>query len=269
MGDQQAITRERTNKMTVYTCDIYTTPADANGQTTTSISTERVNDHTGSNFVSSEDFASTGPTVLDGQTGARRSVLSDADLQPTDIVEVAGVPMTVAQARAAGVKVSVDATASESVTPNAPGDQSEAVETVDSRKADDGSGTDAEIVAMDNVVTAVAMHTGLDQDAAIELGKDILTGELAQDDRIWTGLQQRGISKDAAVGSVQQVVSVGQAAAMRELGQAGYAELSRLADSSAAIKSVVIDHGIKRMTGKTTNVTWKHVLTLARQYARA
>lgn len=256
--------------MTVYTCDIFTTPADANGQTTTSISTERVNDHTGSNFVSSEDFASTGPTVLDGQTGARRSVLSEADLQPTDIVEVAGVPMTVAQARAAGVRLSVDSTASEAaVTPKAPGDDDGARETVDSRKVDEGSGTDAEIVAMDNVVAAVAMHTGLDQEAAIELGKDILTGELAQDDAIWTGLQHRGISKDAAVGSVQQVVSVGQAAAMRELGQAGYAELSRLADSSAVIKSVVIDHGIKRMTGKTTNVTWKHVLTLARQYARA
>ncbi|WP_314948886.1 hypothetical protein [Bradyrhizobium cosmicum] len=257
--------------MTVYTCNISTSPANANGETTTSISTERVNEHhSGSTFVSSEDFGSTGPTVLDGQTGARRSVHSEADLQPTDIVEVAGIPITVAQARAAGVRLSVDAAASEAaVTPKAPGDDSDAVETVDSRKADDGSGTDAEIVAMDNVVTAVALHTGLDQDAAIELGKDILTGELAQDDVIWTGLQQRGISKDAAVGSVQQVVSIGQAAAMRELGQADYAELSRLADNSAAIKSVVIDHGIKRMTGKVKNVTWKHVLTLARQYARA
>lgn len=178
--------------------------------------------------------------------------------------------MTVAQARAAGVKVSVDRTASEAVTPKAPGSDDDAAETaVDDRKVGDGRGTDAETVAMDNVVAAVAMHTGLDQEAAIELGKDILTGELAQDDVIWTSLQHRGISKDAAVGSVQQVVSVGQAAAMRELGQADYAELSRLADSSAAIKSVVIDHGIKRMTGKTTNVTWKHVLTLARQYARA
>ncbi|RXH06303.1 hypothetical protein [Bradyrhizobium vignae] len=254
--------------MSLYSCTISTTPANANGETTTSISSERINDHAGS-VISSEDFASTGPTVLDGQTGARRSVLSEADLQPTDIIEVAGIPMTVVQARAAGVKVSVDSAASEAVTPKAPGAESEAAETVDDRKVDDGRGTDAEIVAMDNVVAAVAMHTGLDQEAAIELGRDILTGELAQDDVIWTGLQHRGISKDAAVGSVQQVVSVGQAAAIRELGQADYDELSRLADNSAAIKSVVIDHGIKRMTGKTKNVTWKHVLALARQYARA
>ncbi|WP_314959702.1 hypothetical protein [Bradyrhizobium cosmicum] len=82
-------------------------------------------------------------------------------------------------------------------------------------------------------------------------------------------MQQRGISKDAAFGSVHQVVSVGQAAAMRELGQAGYDELTRLADNSAAIKSVVIDHGIKRMTGKAKHVTWRHVLALARQFARA
>lgn len=210
--------------------------------------------------------------MLDGQTGARRSVHSEADLQPTDIVEVAGVPMTVAQARAAGVKLSVDATASEAVTAKAPGNDSEtidAAEVVDQRAADDGRATDAEIVAMDNVVAAAALHTGLDQEATIELGKDILTGELPQDDAIWTGLQNRGVSKDAAVASVQQVVTVGQSAAMRELGQADYAELSRLADSSAAIKSIVIDHGIKRMTGKAKGVTWKHVVALARQYARA
>ncbi|MDT4737059.1 hypothetical protein [Bradyrhizobium sp. WYCCWR 12699] len=88
------------------------------------------------------------------------------------------------------------------------------------------------------------------------------------DDPIWTGLQQRGISKDAAVGSVQQVVSVGQAAAMHELGQVEYDELNRLAGTSAAIKNLVIDHGIRRMTGKGKGVTWKQVLTLARQFAR-
>lgn len=255
--------------MTVYTCDIYTSPANANGETTTSISTDRIND-TGSNFASSDDFGSTGPSVLDGQTGARRSVLSEADLQATDIVEVAGVPMTVAQARAAGVKISVDATASEAVTPKAPDDDTtDTADAVDQRAADDGRATDAEIVAMDNVVAAVAMHTGLDQEATIELGKDILTGELPQDDVIWTGLQNRGVSKDAAVASVQQVVSVGQAAAMRELGQNEYDELNRLAGNSAAIKDLVIDHGIKRMTGRTKGVTWKHIVALARHYARA
>jgi hypothetical protein len=65
------------------------------------------------------------------------------------------------------------------------------------------------------------------------------------------------------------VVQVGQAAAANELGQADYHELSRLADSSAAIKNLVIDHGIKRMNGKSKGVTWKQVLTLARQFARA
>ena len=41
---------------------------------------------------------------------------------------------------------------------------------------------------MDNVVTASQMHTGLDAEATIELGTD-LTGELKQDDPVWTGLQ--------------------------------------------------------------------------------
>jgi hypothetical protein len=66
-----------------------------------------------------------------------------------------------------------------------------------------------------------------------------------------------------------QVVHVGQQAALRELGAAGYNELSQLADNSPAIKAVVIKHGVARMQGRTTNATWKHVLTLARQFARA
>ena len=58
-------------------------------------------------------------------------------------------------------------------------------------------------------------------------------------------------------------------AALRELGAADHNALSRLADNSPAIKTVVIKHGVARMLGRTKNVTWKHVLTLARQFARA
>jgi len=54
------------------------------------------------------------------------------------------------------------------------------------------------------------MHTGLDQEATIELGTDILTGELKADDPIWNGLRQRGVSRDAAHGAISQVVQVGQ-----------------------------------------------------------
>jgi hypothetical protein len=105
---------------------------------------------------------------------------------------------------------------------------------------EEGSATDAEIVAMDNVAAAVEMHTGLDREATIELGKDILTGEISRDDEIWAGLQNRGISQDAARASVGQVVQVGQAAAQRELGAADYNELSLLADSSAVVKNMVM-----------------------------
>jgi hypothetical protein len=106
-------------------------------------------------------------------------------------------------------------------------------------------------------------------EATLELGKDILTGQLANEEQVWTGLGGKGISQDAARASVGTVVQAGQSAAMKELGDAGYRELSALADNSAAIKDMVINHGIKRMTGKSKGVTWKHVLTLARQFARA
>jgi hypothetical protein len=133
---------------------------------------------------------------------------------------------------------------------------------------EEGAATDGEAVAMDNVINAVKLHTGMDQEATLELGKDILTGQIAEDDQVWTGLLSRGISRDSARASVGTVVQAGQSAAIRELGDAGYRELSSLADNSAAIKDMVINHGINRMTGKSRGVTWKHVLTLARQFAR-
>src|SRR5262249_11474915 len=163
-----------TTTMTVYSCSISSTPADAAGNVTTSINSERIND-TGSNFVSSEDFAETGPTVIDAKTGARRAVHSEADLQPTDMVDVGGIPMTVEQARAAGVKISVERRSADEVLAKAPGsvdDADEGSQQVDTHAHQDGHASEAEAVAFENVVQAVGLHTGLDAEATIELGAD-------------------------------------------------------------------------------------------------
>jgi hypothetical protein len=252
--------------MAVYSTTISSSPANAAGQVTTTISSDQFN---GENFISSEDFANTGPSVIDGQTGARKSVFSEADLHPSDMVEVSGIPMTVAQAKAAGVNITVTPTAdtSREAVAQAPGDNDPEPE-VDTRRGDDGHATDAEVIALDTVASAVEMHTGLDREATLELGADILLGQIPQGDEVWEGLQSKGISPDAARASVNNVVQAGQAAAMNELGQAAYHELSRLADNSPAIKAVVIKHGIKRMNGKA-NMSWSQVLTLARQFAKS
>lgn len=250
--------------MTIYSTTIQTSPTNLNGEQTTSFVSERINDHNGSNFASSVDFLDRGVQVVDGKTGDHKSVYTATDLDPSDIINVEGIPMTVAQAKAAGYSFDSDEPIPvESAGPSADIDQAQ---NLDLREK--GAATDAEIVAIDNVVTASQMHTGLDAEATIELGTDILTGELKQDDPIWLGLQERGVSRDAAHGAIHQVVQVGQQAALQELGAADYNELSRLADNSPAIKAVVIQHGIARMRGNTKNVQWKHVLTLARQFAR-
>jgi hypothetical protein len=253
--------------MAVYSTTISSSPANAAGQVTTTISSDQMN---GDNFISSEDFAHNGPTVIDGTTGVRRAVFSDADILPTDMVEVFGVPMTVAQAKAAGVNItaSVSASANHEATAQAPGVNAddEAPAEVDTRIEGDGQATDAEIIALDTVASAVEMHTGLDREATIELGTDILNGEIQSDDVIWDDLRSRGISPDAARASVGNVVNAAQSAAMRELGQAEYSELSNLADGSPAIKDLVIKHGVKRIS-KKTNVGWKEILTLARRFA--
>lgn len=251
----------------VYTVSFATSPANAAGETTSSVVSERINYTGGFNFVSSEDYADKGVQVIDGETGDRKSVYTADDLNPSDIINVAGIPMTVAQAKTAGFSFEGSEPLPADNTDGAKLPDSEEDPALDLRE--EGAATDAEIVAMDNLASSVEMHTGLDRADAIELGKDILMGQVPQEEAVWAGLQTRGISKNAAVASIGQVVEIGQAAAQRELGAADYNELSRLADNSAAIKNLVIEHGIKRMSGKSKGVTWKHVLSLARQFARA
>jgi hypothetical protein len=88
--------------MTTYAVSFATSPTNAAGETASSIVSERINDHAGSNFVSSEDFIDKGVQVIDGTTGHRKSVHSANDLDASDIVNVQGIPMTVAQAKAVG-----------------------------------------------------------------------------------------------------------------------------------------------------------------------
>jgi len=253
--------------MAVIRTEIKSTPRNAEGASQTSFTSEVLNSERGDNYSSSEGFKDNAIQVIDGN-GWSKNIYTASDLKGDDRVRVNGIEMTVAEARSVGYffegEEPIPAESAESA--GLPDNDGETTE-VDLRG--EAGVTDAESVALDNVVAAAQMHTGLDQEATIELGTDILTGELKADDPIWDGLQQRGVSREAAHGAISQVVHVGQQAALRELGAADYNELSRLADASAAIKAVVIKHGVARMQGKTKNVTWKHVLTLARQFARA
>ena len=71
------------------------------------------------------------------------------------------------------------------------------------------STTDAELATLANIADAADMHgTGLSQEAVAELGADIITGELTDNDPIYQGLAARGISKDAVHGTIQNMVDV-------------------------------------------------------------
>lgn len=255
--------------MAVIRAEIASTPRDAQGNSQTYVTSEVLNTERGDTYASSENFKDSAIQVIDGN-GWSKNVYTASDLKDDDRVRVSGVEMTVAQARSVGYAFDGEEPtamgSSEHASFPADNEEEEAPE-LDLRK--EGEATDGEIVALENVVLAAQMHTGLDQEATIELGTDILTGELKEDDPIWDGLQQRGVSRAAAHGAISQVVQVGQQAALRELGAADYNELSSLADASPAIKAVVVKHGLARMQGKAKNVTYKHVLALARQFARA
>jgi hypothetical protein len=173
--------------MTVYTTTFSTSPADFNGNTTSSMMSEQFND---GHHASSEDFADNGVTVIDGNTGDRKSVYTPNDLAPSDIVRVGGIPMTVAQAKSVGYSfdgsepIAAAEAARITTEPEAP--------QLDLRE--EGAVTDVEAVAIGNVIDAVKLHTGMDQSATLELGKDILTGQIPADDQVWASLRSRGIS---------------------------------------------------------------------------
>src|SRR5580704_9895510 len=87
--------------MAVHSVSIASTARDAEGNSTTSISSEIINAHRGDNYVSSEDFKDGGAVVRDGK-GNLKSVYTASDLSPDDVVTVAGIPMTVAQGKSVG-----------------------------------------------------------------------------------------------------------------------------------------------------------------------
>jgi len=261
--------------MTTYTATISTSPSGAFNQGIQSIEASAINDSGSDQFASSEDFEGQGVRVISGKTGDSRFVRTASDLAPDDIVRVQGIPMTVEQAGELGHSFEGKApvTASQSTVepqldPNLEDPSFEEGLNPELDMRTEQSVTDAEVVAIDLAVDAVKMHTGLDQEATLELGKDILLGEIPQGDQVWRGLQSKGISEEAARSTVGNVFETAQRACLKELGADEYRELGRLADSNRAIKNLVIDHGIKRMTGKSKGVTYKQVLTLARQYAR-
>lgn len=101
---------------------------------------------------------------------------------------------------------------SQEAVAQAPGDNNEGDDvdaSVDARRSDDGHATDAEVIALDSVASAVELHTGLDREATLELGKDILMGQIPQGNQVWNGLHSRGISQDEARASVGNVVQAG------------------------------------------------------------
>jgi hypothetical protein len=99
-----------------------------------------------------------------------------------------------------------------------------------------------------------------------ELGTDIALGELRDDDEVWGALRDRGISREAAKGTVEQAQKISSRIARQELGEKGFAELERLGNQSQSIRALIVKHGINRMNG-TAKVGWNDVLNLARQFA--
>jgi hypothetical protein len=249
--------------MTVYSTSFQTSPGDMSGQTRTTIAEERMNEGA---FVSTDDLPFQGPTVIDGKTGAVKAITDPSQLNPHDRIEVEGIPMTVKQAAELGINLKLDVPTKLSkgmeVTPQARTNQQE----LEVEEAPSPYTSDAELVAGETMVQAFSFHAGLDRADVEELGTDIALGELRDDDQVWQALSNRGISREAAKGTVERAQQVAAQAARQELGEKGFQELERLAEQSQSIRKLVVKHGINRMNG-SANMGWGHVLDLARQFA--
>ena len=260
--------------MTVYTYTVNTTNPDFNNQSQTIGKGEIVNPGTD---AFSTDATSGGAEVVT-KDGRYKTITHVNDLLPSDRVTIQGIEMTVEAARNAGYSSFLEGLADKSARafqkhsiegqplpqPEAPTPEEQAAIQLETQVGQ-GLTSYEEVNAGETIAAAFELHAGLKAEETSELVEDLLKGEIPQDDSIWQDLSRRGVSQEATRATVDRAVSIGQGVAERELGTSRYMELTKMADTSTAIRNLVIKHGINRASGKA-NASWLDVYNLAKEY---
>lgn len=238
--------------MTTYRTTHSSTMADADGYVETAVFSESF----GKTLYSSENISFEGPTAIDGVTGVEKPITA-SNLMENDIITIDGIPMTAAQAESIGIDLSSLAT-----TPALKVE--EAVSETEIELTEGSSVSSEELTSAALAIDAVQLHAGLDREAAVELGVDILTGELSPSDPVFTALEQRGIGISDMLATVNMVKETATKAARRELGVEQFEELQAIAASNPAVNDLILRYGQDRLLGKARS-TWSDILNLARR----
>lgn len=259
--------------MTTYSYTMGSTPSDFNGNT--KLVEKMVVSNTDAQSFS-EDAVTGGAQVVTAG-GRYKTISSVQDLDPTDLVTIGGIEMTVKMARMAGYSAVLEELADKSAKavqkhsvegqpvpePELTFTQKEAME-LENRVAS-GLASYEEVNAGETIAATFAMHAGLPKDEAQELVTDLLTGNLPEHDPVWQALGDRGMSREGTHAMVNQAVGIGRAKAERELGANKFNELQRMSERSATINNLVLAHGMARARGKT-NLSWNDIYNVAKQH---
>jgi hypothetical protein len=215
-------------------------------------------------FASSEDYQETSGMAVIAANGDNVRRYTSGQLLDTDIVTLPGsdLQVTVRQARELGFNFEEDGgtgSADALLASNEPEDDEPAIDM--NPLAANETDVSAEATAGENVVLAVSAATDLPQDAIEQLGLDILNGDEGVDDAVYAGLLERGISREAVHGTVNQVVEIGTKAAQRELTPEQFAWLDSVASRRQDVRNVVLKRGMDRAMGRT-RLSWKSMYDL-------
>ena len=119
-----------------------------------------------------------------------------------------------------------------------------------------------EATVASNALDLAALDLNLDNDAALELGADLLTGKLKEDDPIFhERLPLREVR--TKVHAVKDSMARG---AERALGKDQYAEFQGWANTVPAVRQLLVQHGVAKIRG--SRVSWAEVHDLARRYVK-
>lgn len=217
--------------------------------------------------------------------GRETAVSRMEDLRPDSIILLEGIPVTWQTAQDLGYGATVEelvrgnrgrpqfdrANASADTNANASADDqadnyADEGLTEYTNLADEagrsGSLEGEELTVASSALDHATLDLNLGNEAALELGADLLTGELREDDPIF---HEQLPLRDVRT-KVHAVRDSMARSAEKALGQDQYAELQTWANTVPAVRQLLVQHGVAKIKG--SRVSWAEVHDLARRYVR-
>jgi hypothetical protein len=254
---------------------IHTGMTDAEGNRQTTETAEYTSD--AGRVVREDDAPVSDGLLVRDKFGRETAVSRMEDLRPDSIILLEGIPVTWQTAQDLGYGATVEEMArgkrgrpqfdrANTATDDQADDYADEGLTEYTNLADEAGRSGAlegeELTVASSALDHVALDLNLGNEAALELGADLLTGELREDDPIF---HQQLPLRDVRT-KVHAVRDSMARSAEKALGLDQYTELQTWATTVPAVRQLLVQHGVAKIKG--SKVSWAEVHDLARRYVK-